>query len=166
MKELNTQQKIILTLTFSIIIFIAVYLLGILNKVTDPNPPHFEEEEREGWYPTLSASYWVIDEVSKNTRLKELAYSTISAIQFSEYDGFNNLSLTLYGEAINYYGELSPGGNTLCLDVDGAPLELWYSISENKTFPTVTIKGQQEKLFFVKEEWKQQWETIISLSLL
>ena len=99
-----------------------------------------------------SASYWVVDEVSKNTRIRELSYSTIKGIQFSEYDGFNDLTLTLYGEGLNYFGNLTKGDNTLILDVDGAKLELWYSVSESNTFPTVTIKGEREKLFFVKEE--------------
>ena len=152
MEQPNKLQKIIITLTFVIVIFIAVYLLGILNRVTDPNPPQFKEEEKSGWYPTLSASYWVVDEVSKNTRIRELSYSTIKAIQFSEYDSFNDLTLTLYGEGINYFGNLTKGDNTLILDVDEAKLELWYSISESNTFPTVTIKGEREKLFFVKEE--------------
>ena len=152
MEQPNKLQKIIITLTFAIILIVAVYLLGILNSVTDPNPPQFKEEEKSGWYPTLSASYWVVDEVSKNTRIRELSYSTIKAIQFSEYDGFNDLTLTLYGEGINYFGNLIKGDNTLILDVDGAKLELWYSISESNTFPTVTIKGEREKLFFVKEE--------------
>ena len=152
MEQPNKLQKIIITLTFAIILIVAVYLLGILNSVTDPNPPQFKEEEKSGWYPTLSASYWVVDEVSKNTRIRELSYSTIKAIQFSEYDGFNDLTLTLYGEGINYFGNLTKGDNTLILDVDGAKLELWYSVSESNTFPTVTIKGEREKLFFVKEE--------------
>ena len=152
MEQPNKLQKIIITLTFAIILIIAVYLLGILNRVTDPNPPLFKEEEKSGWYPTLSASYWVVDEVSKNTRIRELSYSTIKGIQFSEYDGFNDLTLTLYGEGLNYFGNLTKGDNTLILDVDGANLELWYSVSESNTFPTVTIKGKEEKLFFVKEE--------------
>lgn len=152
MEQPNKLQKIIITLTFAIILIVAVYLLGILNRVTDPNPPQFKEEEKSGWYPTLSASYWVVDEVSKNTRIRELSYSTIKAIQFSEYDGFNDLTLILYGEGLNYFGNLTKGDNTLILDVDGAKLELWYSISESNTFPTVTIKGKEEKLFFVKEE--------------
>ena len=152
MEQPNKLQKIIITLTFAIILIIAVYLLGILNRVTDPNPPQFKEEEKSGWYPTLSASYWVVDEVSKNTRIRELSYSTIKGIQFSEYDGFNDLTLTLYGEGLNYFGNLTKGDNTLILDVDGAKLELWYSVSESNTFPTVTIKGKEEKLFFVKEE--------------
>ena len=152
MEQPNKLQKIIITLTFTIILIIAVYLLGILNRVTDPNPPQFKEEEKSGWYPTLSASYWVVDEVSKNTRIRELSYSTIKGIQFSEYDGFNDLTLILYGEGLNYFGNLTKGDNILILDVDGAKLELWYSISESNTFPTVTIKGKEEKLFFVKEE--------------
>lgn len=152
MEQPNKLQKIIITLTFAIILIVAVYLLGILNRVTDPNPPQFKEEEKSGWYPTLSASYWVVDEVSKKTRIRELSYSTIKGIQFSEYDGFNDLTLTLYGEGLNYFGNLTKGDNTLILDVDGAKLELWYSISESNTFPTVTIKGKEEKLFFVKEE--------------
>ena len=152
MEQPNKLQKIIITLTFAIILIVAVYLLGILNRVTDPNPPQFKEEEKSGWYPTLSASYWVVDEVSKNTRIRELSYSTIKGIQFSEYDGFNDLTLTLYGEGLNYFGNLTKGDNTLILDVDGANLELWYSVSESNTFPTVTIKGEREKLFFVKEE--------------
>lgn len=152
MEQPNKLQKIIITLTFAIILIIAVYLLGILNRVTDPNPPQFKEEEKSGWYTTLSASYWVVDEVSKNTRIRELSYSTIKGIQFSEYDGFNDLTLILYGEGLNYFGNLTKGDNTLILDVDGAKLELWYSISESNTFPTVTIKGKEEKLFFVKEE--------------
>lgn len=152
MEQPNKLQKIIITLTFTIILIVAVYLLGILNRVTDPNPPQFKEEEKSGWYPTLSASYWVVDEVSKNTRIRELSYSTIKGIQFSEYDGFNDLTLILYGEGLNYFGNLTKGDNTLILDVDGAKLELWYSISESNTFPTVTIKGKEEKLFFVKEE--------------
>lgn len=152
MEQQNKLKKIILTLTFVVILFIAVYLLGIFNKVTDPNPPQFKEEEKSGWYPTLSASYWIVDEVSKNTRIREFSYSTISAIQFSEYDGFNDLTLTLIGEEINYFGTLTKGDNTLLLDVDGAILELWYSVSESNTYPTVTIKGKEEKLFFVKEE--------------
>lgn len=120
MEQPNKLQKIIITLTFAIILIVAVYLLGILNRVTDPNPPQFKEEEKSGWYPTLSASYWVVDEVSKNTRIRELSYSTIKGIQFSEYDGFNDLTLILYGEGLNYFGNLTKGDNTLILDVDGA----------------------------------------------
>ena len=152
MKELSKTQKVTIAIAIIVIVFLVFFILNVMMKITDPGPPDFTADEKDRWYPTLQCTRWKIDKVSKDSMLEELMFSPINTLQFSQWDGMSeDMSVLLEGDVLTYYGEITKGENALILNVDGALMELWYSTSENGTYPVVTIKGKQEKLYFVKE---------------
>ena len=152
MKELTKLEKVTIAVSLIVVVFLVFFILNIMMKLTDPGPPDFTQEQKESWYPTLQCTRWKIDKISKDSVLEELMYSSIKTLQFSQWDGMSDdMSVLLESDVLTYYGVITRGENALIIDVDGAEMELWYSTSEDGTYPVVTIKGKQEKLYFVKE---------------
>ncbi len=152
MNELTKLEKVTIAVSLIVVVFLVFFILNIMMKLTDPGPPDFTQEQKESWYPTLQCTRWKIDKISKDSVLEELMYSSIKTLQFSQWDGMSDdMSVLLESDVLTYYGVITRGEKALIIDVDGAEMELWYSTSEDGTYPVVTIKGKQEKLYFVKE---------------
>ena len=152
MNELTKLEKVTIAVSLIVVVFLVFFILNIMMKLTDPGPPDFTPEQKESWYPTLQCTRWKIDKVSKDSVLEELMFSSIKTLQFSQWDGMSDdMSVLLESDVLTYYGVITRGEKALIIDVDGAEMELWYSTSEDGTYPVVTIKGKQEKLYFVKE---------------
>lgn len=144
-RELTNREKILISVSVLVVVLLIGGLINITLKLTDPGPPDTTEGEKLSWLPKLANTIWVIDKTSAKTELAELNYSRISEIWFMAYEGDGQLNLTLDSPFAVYDGTLYKDGS---LDVTGMHLDLWYSESEDGSYPTVTIKGKEEKLFF------------------
>ncbi|MGN0907928.1 MAG: hypothetical protein ACI4NM_12345, partial [Bullifex sp.] len=138
MKELSKTWKVTIAVVIIAIVFLVFFILNLMMKMTDPGPPDFTQEQKESWYPTLQCTRWKIDKVSKDSVLEELLCTPIKTLQFSQWDGMSeDMSVLLESDVLTYFGVITKGENALILDVDGAEMELWYSTSENNTYPVV-----------------------------
>lgn len=144
-KQLGTKEKILLSISILAAALLIGALVNITLSLTDPGPPDTTEEEKLAWLPLLANTSWTIDKTSAKTELAELNYARITELWFMEYEGDGKLNVTLDSPMAVYEGTLYKDGS---LDVTGLHLDLWYSESEDGSYPTVTIKGKEEKLFF------------------
>lgn len=144
-RKLTNAEKILISVSVLAVVLLIGGLMNIVLKLTDPGPPDIPAEEKLSWLPMLENTIWVIDKSSEKTELAELNYSRISEIWFMEYEGNERLSLTLDSPYAVFEGTLYKDGT---LDVTGLHLDLWYSEAEDGSYPTLTIKGKEEKLFF------------------
>ena len=140
---------VLVTITIVIVVFIrSAY------EVADPNPPSTSEEERIEWYEVLDNQDFVIDKGSKDVGLIEFFNCPVSALEFGSYDEAEGTMpcLITTEDAFTYTGHVSMGPESLICTVDGAVLQLWYTETVEGEHPTVTLRGEEERLLFTPRQ--------------
>ena len=145
-------KQILLVITLASIMVIVGFILNTTLKAVDPSPPEVQEGELDEWLYNLQNSNWVPDKRTKDLCLEEFGDSEIDGLQFQALSEKKEMNVILLSKAADFRGKVRKGDKVLNLEVDGFILDLWYSESEEGTYPTITIKGKEEKLFFIPEE--------------
>lgn len=150
MAEEETQKgkAVIISLAIIAILLIFLIALKIMLVALNPGPPSSTFEEREAWLELLENTSWEIDSSTKKIGLTETGLSPISALRIGIMRDSGFILVMVESGDFTYAGRLSNGDEALELEIAGNILLLWYTEGTDGSYPTVTVQGEKEKLFF------------------
>lgn len=149
---MSKSKQILLALVLITVFILVGFIVNTVIKATDPSPPKTEENTLSDWMSMLENTTWQADKRTKDVTLMELGYSKIQELWFQPKSADGTIVVILINKAANFRGKVTKGDEVLSLTVDGNHLDLWYSESEAGLYPTLTIRGSEEKLFFIPSE--------------
>jgi len=151
--EMTQGQRTMLAFTV-LTIAIMVALMGkVLFVSFDSSVPKVDEGERKSWLEYLSYTTWDADKRTEDIRLWELGENKVASVVFTHYFPKSGVlkGYLLADDESKLAIDIFEDGDALTLDCYGMRLSFWLSESADKSFESVVIQGDGERLYFVRE---------------
>lgn len=134
----------------SLLILLIVAGAGIIHLFSRPGPPSIPGQEMEELMSLLIGSEWKLDPLCKGLTLAEISDVRIESIEIPRQSPDGELDAYIRTERIDFVGTITKGEENLKMHACGVDLDCWYSVSKDGKNEAFTIKGAEEKLFFVR----------------